>query len=79
MLKKLGYDDQLRSLKSRVFVVSFHSNSSLNVKINDILEGNMHKASLGILMDHYYDEEHEDLLIDSESWEDHEILKIKLK
>lgn len=67
MLSKLGYDDQLRSLKSRVFVISFHSNQKLSVKIKDILDGNMHKSSLGILLDHYYDEEHEDMTIDSKA------------
>jgi calpain-15 len=56
LLLKLGYDANLRSLKSRVFVVTFHSSEPLTIKINDILEGNVHKTAGNILIDNFFSE-----------------------
>jgi hypothetical protein len=51
MLLKLGYDDGLNSLKSRVFVVTFHSSEPLTVTIHDVNEGDMHKTASNMYMD----------------------------
>ena len=75
MLERLGYDSQLRSLKSRVFVITFHSSEPLRVTIKDILDGNMHMAASTIFIDHFFDEAGEDVEIDEESSEDVKIVK----
>ena len=75
ILKKLGYDEQLRSLKSRVFVITFHSSEPLAVKINDILEGNMHMTASQIFIDHAFEEESENIEIDEDTNEEVKIVK----
>ena len=53
MLRKLGYDDGMYSTKSRVFVMSFQSDSPLKVKIHDSLDGDMHKRAWNLYANWY--------------------------
>lgn len=73
MLEKLGYDEELNSLKSRVFIVTFQSEEEITVKINDILEGNMYKTAINLFMNHLMDEGEAE--IDESKNEDIHILK----
>jgi calpain-15 len=73
ILTKLGYDEQLNSLKSRVFVVTFQADEPLTVKINDILDGNMYKTSINMYLNHLYDSG--EVTIEPSSHEDIEIVK----
>ena len=57
MLSKLGYDEKLTSLRSRVFVITFQSDEPIRVKVNDILQGNMYKTAMNIFLNHLVDEE----------------------
>lgn len=57
MLRKLGYDEKLNSLKSRVFVITFQSDEPLRVTINDILEGNMYKTAMNLYLNFLKEEE----------------------
>lgn len=57
MLKKLGYDEKLNSLKSRVFVISFQAEEPLRVTVHDILKGNMYKTAMNIFLEHKLNEE----------------------
>ena len=50
MLQKLGYDQGLYSLKSRVFVASFQSENPIAVKINDSILGDMHRRAWDLYM-----------------------------
>lgn len=75
MLEKLGYDEMLHSLKSRVFVITFHAEEALSVKIHDILEGNMHKTATDLFIDHLIKEGGEDIEEDNETSEDIRIVK----
>jgi hypothetical protein len=52
MLEKLGYDPSLYSTKSRVFVVSFQSDSEITVKINESIIGDMHTRAWDLYMEH---------------------------
>ena len=73
MLGKLGYDEHLNSLKSRVFVVTFQADEPLDIKINDILDGNMHKSAMNMYLNHLY--ESEEAQVDSSKHDDIEIIK----
>jgi calpain-15 len=79
MLKKLGYDLELRSLKSRVFVITFHSSESISVKIKDILDGNMHLTASKIFMDYHMENSEENIEFDENANEDVKIIKYKEK
>lgn len=64
MLDKLGYDQQLYSTKSRVFVMTFQSDYPIKVKINESIFGDMNKRVWDLymnkkLMDNHVDIEHE--------------------
>ena len=52
ILKKLGYDECLNSLKSRVIVMSFLSSEELTVKINDAIENNFHNKAFDTWLEH---------------------------
>ena len=52
MLDMMGYDEQLYSLKSRVFVCTFHANEPIKIKICDNLKQNMHKYAIDQICDH---------------------------
>ena len=80
ILAKLGYDSQLHSTKSRVFVITFQADESLKIKIHDILDGDMNKTACNIFMDSLCsNKDNEDLEIDTESHEDIEIYKYLAK
>lgn len=79
MLNKLGYDKMLHSLKSRVFVITFQAEEPMTLKINDILEGNMHKTATNIFIDHLFEEGHDNLEVDEESNENVKIVKYQNK
>lgn len=41
-------------------MVTFHSSEPLTIKINDILEGNVHKTACNILIDNFFTNAEED-------------------
>lgn len=73
MLSKLGYDEKLNSLRSRVFVITFQSDEPIRVKVNDILQGNMYRTAMNIFLNHLIDEE--SVKIDEEKNESVQIVK----
>lgn len=73
-LKRLGYDEMLNSLKSRVFVITFHSIEPMNITIEDILQGNMHKTATNILINHLISED-ENIEVDEDKHEEVKIIK----
>jgi len=73
MLKKLGYDEKLNSLKSRVFVITFQSDEPLRVQVNDILEANMHKKAISLFFNHLKDEDMVE--VDNDKNDDIDIVK----
>lgn len=53
MLKKLGYDESLHSLKSRVFTLTFHTTAKLRVRICDALKTDLNERAWDLMMDYY--------------------------
>ena len=53
MLKKLGYDESLHSLKSRVFTLTFHTTAKLRVRMCDALKTDLNERAWDLMMDYY--------------------------
>ena len=50
-MREMGYDDDLFSNKSRVFVLSIHTEKEIKLKIGDALNNNYQSAALNHLND----------------------------
>lgn len=59
ILNKMGYDDALNSLKSRVFMVSFQAMDSMEVRIKDILSTKYFQTAWDKTLSHLKDLEEE--------------------
>ena len=58
ILEKLGYDEALNSIKSRVFMLSFQADENpIRVDIHDILDSDLHKTAWEHFLNHINDEE----------------------
>lgn len=51
MILSLGYDQGLYSIKSRSFMMSFHSNEKLKIKRNDTVGSYMHEWAWDLYME----------------------------
>ena len=49
MMESLGYDENLYSVKSRVFVFTCHSTDPMKLKIGDNIEANFHEVGRDML------------------------------
>lgn len=52
MFDKLGYDENLTSLKSRVFVVTLHSEEPITVKVGDAAQTDLNEKTSDLVLDH---------------------------
>mmetsp|Transcript_13214 Transcript_13214/g.13163 ORF Transcript_13214/g.13163 Transcript_13214/m.13163 type:complete len:190 (+) Transcript_13214:1676-2245(+) len=58
ILHKLGYDEALNSIKSRVFMLSFQADENpITIDIHDILDSKFHKTAWEHLLNHLKEEE----------------------
>jgi calpain-15 len=53
MLYKLGYDNSLYSLKSRMFTLTFHSSEPLRVRISDAIKTDLNERAWDLMMSSY--------------------------
>lgn len=53
-LQKLGYNDALYSTKSKPFIITFHTNSKLRVRIGDALKTDLNERAWDLMMNSYY-------------------------
>lgn len=57
MLRKLGYDDCLYSIKAKPFIISFHTLAPLRVRIGDAMKTDLNERSRDLMMNAYYNAE----------------------
>ena len=50
MLYNLGYTDKLFSFKEKSFIITFHSDSEIKIKVNDTLSNNLHNKIEKIIL-----------------------------
>ena len=55
-LRKLGYDESLYSLKSRVFTISFHTEYDLRVRVGDACKTELNERAWDLMMENHYKE-----------------------
>lgn len=55
-LEKLGYDDCLYSTKAKPFILTFHTNSPLRVRIGDALKTDLNERAWDLMMFKYHAE-----------------------
>ena len=53
MFSRMGYDDRMFSMKSRVFVITFHSSIPLRVAIKDAIKSDINEKAINLIMDDY--------------------------
>ena len=56
-MQKMGYDKDLFSLNSRIFVCSIHSPEQITVSIGDAIQNNYNEIALGLMMKGVMEEE----------------------
>ena len=55
-LAKLGYDESLYSTKAKPFVITFHTNSDLRVRIGNALDTDLNEKAWDLMMHKYHKE-----------------------
>ena len=55
MFEALGYDSSLQSIKSRVFVITFHSTEEIRVKIGNAVKTDINEKAANLVMADYLD------------------------
>ena len=53
MLTKMGYDEHLYSLKSKVFILSIHSELKIKASVKDAVGSQMDERAKDMLLEHY--------------------------
>lgn len=57
MFKKLGYDSNLYSIKSKVFTITFHTMADLRVRIGEASKTDLNERAWDLMMDYYHKKE----------------------
>lgn len=55
MMHKLGYDENLYSIKSRVFTITFHSAAEVRIRIGNAAKTDLNEKAMSLMMADYLD------------------------